>query len=243
MSKSMTLSNHIDEVRRRLIYCAVAVVVGFVVSFIFIEYILKILIMPVSIDFIYVDITEMFMVYMQVCFTTAIILSFPVLLFQLISFVFPALTAKEKGYVFIAIPFAVILFVGGVVFGYYVLIPPAVQFLTSFGLEIATPQIRIGNYISLVTRLLFAVGLVFEIPVVAVLLAKLGVISSKKLLKQWRWAIVVSFILGAIITPTWDLINQSLVAIPIFVLYLLSIVLVKLVEINKRKENNGTERY
>jgi sec-independent protein translocase protein TatC len=234
---SKTVLEHVDEIRSRLIWCFVFFVLAFVVSWFFAEYILKILILPANnLRFIYVDIMEMFGVYMQVSFVTALILSSPILLYQTIGFLLPALKTQEKKWLWMGLPFTVLCFGGGVIFGYYVLIPPAIQFLTSFGIDIATPQLRIGNYVSLMMGLLMIMGLVFEIPIIAVLLAKLGVMSSKVMLWQWKWALIISFVLGAIITPTWDPINQCLVSIPIFGLYLLSILLVKFFEKFEKKQ-------
>ena len=121
----------------------------------------------------------------------------------------------------------------GVAFGYFVLIPPATNFLITFGSDIATPQIKIGNYISIVTRLLMAIGLVFEMPVITTFLSRLGVITPKWLAKKRKAAVIFAFILAAIITPTIDPINQSLVAVPLIALYEVSIWLAKLVQ---RKE-------
>ena len=240
METSKTILEHIDEIRSRLIYCFISFSLAFIISWFLIEDILRILIFPANdLSFIYVDIMEMFGVYMQVCFVSALILSSPVLLYQTIGFILPALKTQEKKWLWMGLPFAVLCFCGGVIFAYYILLPPAIQFLTSFGADIAIPQLRIGNYISLMVTLLLAMGLIFEIPVVAILLAKLGVISSDILLRQWKWALIVSFLLGAIITPTWDPVNQSLVSVPIFGLYLLSIVLIKVVEkFEERREMN-----
>lgn len=218
------VSSHLDEIRRRLIFCLISLILGFIISVFIADYVLKLIVLTASnINFIYVDITEMFSVYMQVCLIMSLIIASPVWLYQIMSFVFPALTSKEKGYLWFLLPCTVLFFIGGVVFGYYVLIPPSIQFLTGFGKDIATPQIRIGNYVSMITSLLMMIGLIFEIPVLSVLLTKMRVLSSKWTLKQWRWAIVGSFVVGAIVTPTWDPVNQTLVSVPIFFLYLLSI--------------------
>jgi len=111
------------------------------------------------------------------------------------------------------------MFLGGVAFGYFIQIPPATKFLITFGSEIATPQIKIGNYISIVSRLLVAIGLVFEMPVVTTFLSRLGIITPKWLANKRKVAIIFAFILGAIITPTFDPINQTLVAAPLIILY------------------------
>ena len=116
----------------------------------------------------------------------------------------------------------------GAFFVYFVLFPPALRFLLTFGSEIATPMIRIGNYVGLMISLLFWMGVVFEIPIVLFFLARLGIVTSRMLSRNRKWAIVGAFILGAIITPTLDPVNQILVAIPIVVLYEFGIILSKL---------------
>ncbi len=228
------LTSHLAELRRRLIICLIAVAAGVIISFAFADQLFAILIRPAGgVSLIFVEVTEMLSTYMQVCFIGGIVISMPVLVYELIAFVAPALTPREKRYIWIALPFIIAMFVGGVLFGYFVLIPPAMNFLLSFGVGIATPQIRIGNYITLVSRLLLAIGLVFETPVITTLLARLGILSSGWLLRQWKWAVILAFVLGAVITPTIDPVNQTLVAAPLIVLYLLSILLAKIVE--KRK--------
>ena len=131
------------------------------------------------------------------------------------------------------------MFAAGVVFAYFVLIPRITGFLITFGSDIATPQIKIGNYISIVARLLLAVGLVFEMPVLTTFLSRLGVITPKWLADKRRTAIILAFILAAIITPTIDPINQSLVAVPLIALYEVSIWLAKLV--HKREPRTVTQ--
>ncbi|UCC60014.1 MAG: twin-arginine translocase subunit TatC, partial [Dehalococcoidia bacterium] len=130
-----------------------------------------------------------------------------------------------------------LMFLCGVAFAYYILLPPATEFLLNFqgwspletnGGDIARPEIKIDNYISIVTRILIAVGAVFETPVIITFLARLGIVKPSDLSRMRRWAIVVAFILAAIITPTFDPINQSLVAIPLIILYEMSIWLAKI---------------
>jgi len=229
------ISTHLEELRRRLIVCLVAVTAGILIAFAFAGQLFAILIRPAGdINLIFVEVTEMLSTYMQVCLIGGIIIAMPVLVYELIVFVSPALTPREKKYVWIILPFIIMMFAGGVIFGYFVLIPPAMQFLLSFGADIATPQIRIGNYISLVSRLLLAIGLVFETPVITTFLARLGILSSKWLAARWKWAVILAFVLGAVITPTLDPVNQTLIALPLIILYLLSILLARLFE--KRKE-------
>jgi len=228
------ISTHLLELRRRLIVCLAAIAAGILITFVFADQLFRILIRPAgNISLIFVEVTEMLSTYMQVCLIGGIMIAMPVLVYELIVFVSPALTPGEKKYMWIILPLIILMFAVGVLFGYFVLIPPAMQFLLSFGAGIATPQIRIGNYISLVSRLLLAIGLVFETPVITTVLARLGILSSKWLAAQWKWAFILAFVLGAVITPTLDPVNQTLVALPLIILYLLSILLARLVE--KRK--------
>jgi sec-independent protein translocase protein TatC len=196
------------------------------------------LILPAKgINLIYVEMTEMIGTIMRVCLASGIVLAMPYLVYQGIMFVSPALTPKEKKYVYLILPWIALMFIGGVAFGYFVLVPPATRFLITFGSEIATPQIKIGNYISIITRLLLAIGFVFEMPVIAAFLSRLGIIKPKWLADKRKLAIIFAFILAAIITPTFDPINQTLVALPLIVLYEMSIWIAKLVQ---RRETSVT---
>jgi sec-independent protein translocase protein TatC len=161
----------------------------------------------------------------------------PVLVYQGIMFISPALTRREKKYIYLALPWITLMFLAGVAFAYYILLPPATDFLLNFqgwspfetnGNDIARPEIKIDNYVSIVTRVLIAVGAAFETPVIITFLARLGIVKPATLSRMRRWAIVVAFILAAIITPTFDPINQSLVAIPLIILYEMSIWLAKI---------------
>ncbi len=229
--KKASVLGHLLELRTRLIRSLIAVAVASVLAFIFYDWIFYILKLPAEgINLIYIEMTEMIGTIMKVCLAAGIILAMPYLVYHGIMFVSPALTSKEKKYVYLLLPWIALMFLGGVVFGYFILIPPATRFLTSFGADIATPEIRIGNYIAVVTRLLLAIGFVFEMPVITTFLARLGVLKPKWLSDHRRTAIIFAFILAAIITPTFDPINQSLVAVPLIVLYEMSIWLAKLVQ-------------
>jgi sec-independent protein translocase protein TatC len=233
--QKLTLLGHFQELRRRLIRSVIAVAVAVVISFIFWKWLFYILILPASeINLIFIELTEMIGTIMKVCLASGLILAMPYLTVQAILFVRPALTRREERYVYLILPWIAVMFLGGVVFGYFVLIPPAIGFLYTFGSDIATPQIKIGNYISIITRLLLAIGLVFEMPVVTTFLARIGIIKPEWLASKRKAAIIIAFIAAAIITPTFDPINQCLVAVPLVVLYEMSIWLAKLVY--RRKE-------
>jgi sec-independent protein translocase protein TatC len=230
IDKRLTFTGHLIEIRRRLMWSVLALIVTTAVSLIFTDRILKILIHPAGdIHLIYTEMTEMFSIYMVVALTSGVILAMPFFVYHIIMFVSPALTRREKKYVYIIIPWITVMFMAGVAFAYFVALPPAMHFLLTFGTDIAQPQIKIGNYISLVTKLLLAIGCVFETPVIITFLARLGVVSPQWLAAKRKWAFLGAFILAAVITPTMDPINQSLVACPLVVLYELSIWLSKLV--------------
>jgi sec-independent protein translocase protein TatC len=232
----LTLLGHIYEMRKRLIRSVIAVVIGIIIAFIFWRWIFYILMLPAQeINLIFIELTEMIGVVMKVCLAAGLVLATPYITIQAVLFIRPALTKKEERYVYLILPWVAIMFLGGVVFGYFILIPPAIGFLYSFGSDIATPQIIIGNYISIITRLLLAIGLVFELPVLTTFLARMGIVKPEWLSSKRKMAIIGAFILAAIITPTFDPINQSLVAIPLIVLYEMSIWLAKLVYRRKKE--------
>ncbi len=235
--RKSTVLGHLLELRHRLIRSVIVVLITTIISFIFATQIFNILILPIApllaegeVSLIYIEMTEMIGTYMRVSLASGIILAMPYLVYQLIMFVSPALTRRERGYVYLVLPWVTLMFAGGVAFGYFVLVPPATTFLLTWGSDIATPQIKIGNYISVVTRLLLAIGLVFEMPVVTTFLARIGILTPKWLADKRKPAVIFAFILAAIITPTFDPINQILVAIPLIVLYEMSIWLAKLVQ-------------
>jgi sec-independent protein translocase protein TatC len=232
-NKTLSVLGHLKELRQRLIKVIIVLFIMSMLSFIFADEIFHILTAQtegIEGHLIFVEMTEMIGTYMKVCLASGIILTMPYIVYHAIMFVSPALTPKEKKAVYLIIPWVTLMFAGGVAFGYFVLIPPATKFLITFGSDIATPQIKIGNYISIVTRLLLAIGLVFELPVITTFLARLGIVTSQWLASKRRIAIIFAFILAAIITPTFDPLNQTLVAAPLIVLYEMSIWLARLVQ-------------
>jgi sec-independent protein translocase protein TatC len=228
--KKLTFMGHIRELRGRLAWSVLALGITTIIAFVFADKIFHFLIAPAGdIHLIYTEMTEMFSTYMIVSLAGGFVLAMPFFVYQIVMFVSPALTRREKKYVYIALPWITLMFLGGVAFGYLILLPPAMKFLITFGSDIATPQIKIGNYITLVTRLLVAIGAVFETPVIITFLSSLGIVSPQWLSNKRKWAYIGAFILAAIITPTMDPINQSLVAVPLVVLYEISIILSKIV--------------
>ncbi len=254
--KRLTIMGHLRELRSALLRSVIAIAITTGVSFAFANQIFDILTFrspflkpifdflttrlhlfaPPDMNLIAIELTEMIGTYFRVCLIIGIILAMPYLIFELVNFVSPALTRQERRrYIYTALPWVGLMFIVGVVFTYFILLPPALRFLTTFGSDIVTIQIRIGNYITIVSRLLLAVGLIFELPVLTTFLAWIGVVSWRWLAGKRKWAFVGAFLVGAIVTPTLDPINQSLVAVPIILLYELSIWTAWLVQRRKRR--------
>lgn len=220
------IGQHLRELRRRLTWSAVAVVVCTALAFVFHKQILRLLMQPAG-GFtelpsgapIYTELTEFIGVAMKASLVVGLFGALPFVLYQAVMFVSPGLTGSEKRYLYTLMPLSLLVFVAGAAFGYRILFPPGVRFLLSFGSDVATPYIRIGSYINLMLSLLIWMGVVFELPLVLFFLARIGVVTPEFLARHRRYAVVMAFILGALITPTLDPVNQTLVAAPIIVLY------------------------
>ena len=233
--EGQSLGEHLSELRRRLTWSAGVIIFSTIIAFVFHQQILHVLMVPAG-EFtelphskpVYTDLTEFIGIAMKASLLVGFFGSLPFLLWQIIMFVSPGLSRTEKRYLYSLVPITILVFLLGAAFGYFILFPPAVKFLITFGDEIATPMIRIGNYVNLMLALLFWMGIVFELPIVLFFLARLGIVAPDFLSARRRWAVVIAFILGAIITPTLDPINQAFVAAPIIVLYEVGIHLSKL---------------
>ena len=237
MDREAPLGRHLEELRRRLIIATVATLATTIVAFVFYKPIIRVLLRPADdlgpaaggeAGLVFIEVTEMLAVTLRVSLVAGLVLAFPIVLSQVIMFIAPGLTPKERRYLFAFMPGVLLAFAAGVCFGYFVLIPPAIDFLLNWGSDLATPMIRIGNYINVMVMLLFWMGVVFETPVVMFLLAKLGIVSWRGFARWRRHWVVVAFLMGALITPTFDPINQSMVAGPLIVLYEVGIQLSRL---------------
>lgn len=229
VSEPMTLREHLDELRRRLMFILAFLVGATIVAFLFRDPILSFLLEPGFGDLderpIATEVLETVSTTFKVVLMAGFVATLPVVLYHIIMFITPGLTVRERLYVFLLLPAALISFAGGVAFGYYVLFPRAFEFLFEFGSENVDSEIRISSYISVLTSLMFWMGMVFQIPLFMFALARLGVITPHLLTRFRRFAIVLAFVAAAIITPTFDPLNQTLVAVPILVLYEIGILL------------------
>jgi sec-independent protein translocase protein TatC len=227
---------HFKELRNRIMYAVIAVVITTGLALVFGNQILLILKLPAgNIDLITIELVENMGVYFKVSLAAGVMLAMPFLVYQLIAFAAPGLTSKEKKFIYTILPAIISMFIIGVLFAYFVALPPALNFLYNFNSGIATPQIRLENYVSVVTRMLLVIGLVFETPLIVMALARMGVVSPQWLASRRRLWIVVAFVLSAIITPTMDPINQAIIAIPLILLLELGILLSRLVYKKKRQ--------
>jgi sec-independent protein translocase protein TatC len=238
---TMPIMFHLREMRDRIFKSAIALVIGTAIAFIFTPQILEILIKPAGdIDLQAIKLVENLAVYFKVALAGGIIISMPFLVYQMIAYIAPALTTREKSIVYRILPVVTIMFLGGVAFAYFVALPPALGFLGSFMSNIAATQFQISDYVNIVTRLILAVGMVFETPIIIMVLARMGLVSPQWLARRRRWWVVLSFLIAALITPTFDPINQSIIAIPLIILLELSIILARLVY-KKREESAPAE--
>lgn len=212
---------HLRELRRRFILTILAIAMTTSVSFIFVEILMEFLARPVGglSALRSLEVTENLTASFEVALLGGLVFAFPFAAFQAIAFVLPGLKENERRWVSLILPTTALLFIAGLSFGYWVLLPTALPFLTSFmGIE---TQLRTGSYFSFTTSILFWIGVLFELPIVVFLLAKARIVSSALLLKKWRVAIVVIAILAMILTPTVDPVNMILLMAPLVGLYFL----------------------
>jgi sec-independent protein translocase protein TatC len=241
--KVMGLLEHVDELRSRIFKSVLAILILFVGAFYFSEQILNFLKGPLiealpegSNALHFTGPMDVFMAQCKLALFVAMLLGCPIWLYQLWRFVEPALYEHEKKY---AVPFlvsAVILFVAGVAFCYLLMIPWSLNYLIGLGQNVATPIITVSDYMSLLTLLMLGFGVIFETPIILIVLAMVGVISADSLKKNRRIVLVGFFIAAAIITPTPDPVGQLLMAIPMWLLYELSIFIIQIID----KKRNAT---
>ncbi|WP_241421498.1 twin-arginine translocase subunit TatC [Candidatus Contubernalis alkaliaceticus] len=222
----MNLTGHLDELRKRIIISVIAIVIGSIVTFMYVDLIRETIIRPAEGNLVFIGVAEAFMTNIKIAIIAGVLLAFPVILYQVWSFVLPGLDPREKKFVFVFVTASLLLFTGGVSFAFFVIIPISIKFFLGFETEGISAMISFGNYISYIAGVVFAFGMVFQMPIAVFILSKLGLISSEFLKKYRTHALVVIFILAAIITPP-DVISQILMAIPMLLLYEISILVAK----------------
>jgi len=221
----MSIWMHLDELRKRLVHSMIAIAVGVVISIIFAEFLLEVIARPIGgfERLLSIQVTENFSAYFRVTLLGGFIIALPFILVQLYLFIKPGLKEIERRWLLIAVPSATLLFITGAAFAYFIMLPAALPFLTEFPGPTVLP--KWNDYINFVTSLIFWIGLSFETPLIMYVLAKLGIVNAKGLLKQWRFAVILIAVIAAVATPTPDPINMFILMIPLLALYFLGVLL------------------
>jgi sec-independent protein translocase protein TatC len=227
---TMTLLEHLEELRRRIIVIAVAILLASIGGFFLADALIALIRAPLpdeGASLIATSVTEAFSVRMQMALMTGIAIAMPVILYEIWAFVTPGLTKHERRLVWPLLAVAILLFVGGLALG-YLLIPVAVNFLLDFSLEGVEPLLSIGDYVGFVTTFLIAFGLALEFPVVRYLLARLGILSYAFLAKRRRYAVIVIVLFAIVITPGDIVIGSATLAIVMYGLFEITLQLIRM---------------
>ncbi len=228
-SGSMPFLDHLEELRRRLLKSLLALVLTAAVAFYFSEELMAFAIKPLGEIKLHVTrVTGSFYAYLKVSLVTGVLAATPVIFYQLWSFVGPGLYPREKARVLPLVAVSTVLFLAGASFCYLVVLPYSLKFLIGFSGDLLSPIITVSSYLSFAGMLLLAFGFGFEMPVVAYFLGKVGIVSSRMLGKGRRYAVVLILITAAILTPTPDIATQLMLAGPLYLLYEISIIVVRI---------------
>ncbi|MBW2094983.1 MAG: twin-arginine translocase subunit TatC [Deltaproteobacteria bacterium] len=238
--------SHLEELRKRLVAISIGVGVAFVICYIFSERLFQYLILPLKTvlpegdRLIFTNLPEMFITYLKVSLIAGILLAAPFIFYELWLFIAPGLYQREKRYVIPFVLFSTILFVGGSLFGYFVVFPFGFKFFLGFSNEYVKALPSVKQYFSFSIKLLFAFGVVFELPVVVFFLTKMGIVTSDFLKKQRKYAILLTFVIAAILTPP-DVATQCMMAGPLIILYEISILISRMARKKKQDEDAPEE--
>ena len=222
----MSLVDHLQELRKRLLVVILALVVGSTVCYFYSTELVHFITAPAG-KLYYMSPAEAFFTYLRVSFFAGFLLALPIVLYQIWAFILPALSIKERMASVILVPASVLLFFIGLSFSYFLVLPAGIKFFMGFATEDLQPMLSLGQYLSFVISFLLPFGFIFELPLFIVVLARLGIISSKMLSGKRKHILVLSFVVGAIISPTPDVFSQTMVAVPILVMSEMSRLIVK----------------
>ncbi len=237
--KAMPFLEHIHELKRRLLWVAGTILAGVIIFFIFYHPVIEFLLIPArgllspSAKPIVTGPMDFLNISWKLGIITGLILGLPMILYQTVKFISPAVSRRTTLLLVLVFPVSIIMFAGGVLMGYFLVLPVMLHFVLTFGSDLVTPQIRLEDYLNLIILLEAGIGLAFETPIVMFVLAKLGLVSYKGFRKLWRWVVVIAFIIGAIFDPTLNPFDQVVVAGTIIALYWVGILLAWLVQRNK----------
>lgn len=239
--KPMTIIQHLDELRKVLIRSIIFVIAASVFCYAYREQLVAVLSRPVNnlhIKLVFLSPTEALFTQLKVILIAGVILALPFILWQIWSYILPALHVHEKRTLIFLVILSLLLFIIGTGFAYLTVFPIGVRLLLTMGWTGVEPMISIGNYVSFTISFLLPFGIVFEMPLVILFLARLGIVTPAFLVKKRKFAILIIFVVAAVLTPGPDMVSQALMAGPMLVLYEISILLAKLV---KKKQAGKTE--
>ncbi len=224
----MSLTEHLAELRKCLMVSVIAIIVGFIISFYFSEDLLKVLTDLISSEqkhsFVFLSPAEALWTNFKIALLAGIFIALPVILYQLWRFISPGFHKNERKYALPFLMIGMVSFVTGILFCYFVVLRYSLDFLFSYKTSNLTPMISIGSYLDFVMKFMLAFGLIFELPIVIIFLTKIGILTTEFLTKNRKYAILINFIVAAVLTPTPDLFNQLLMACPLIALYELGII-------------------
>ena len=215
---SMSLSAHLTELSSRIIKCLVATGLGSVVGYFYIQEIMHYITLPAG-KLYYMQPAEAFFTYLKVACVAGFLLALPIIFWQVWRFFLPALTTRERMVLGIVVPTSVVLFFCGLAFSFFLVLPAGIKFFLGFGNTELEALLSVDKYFDFVIMFVLPFGFIFELPLVITILGKMGLITSAFLKKYQRIIIFLSFVVGALITPTPDVFTQSMIALPIIVLY------------------------
>nr|WDA99242.1 Sec-independent translocase component C [Galdieria yellowstonensis]WDA99432.1 Sec-independent translocase component C [Galdieria yellowstonensis] len=226
--KEMSLAEHFLELRERILKSLIFILVSIIIIFLNIQSIIKIIQKPAEgIKFIQLAPGEYFFSTLKISIYLGLIISIPYILYEILQFTIPAMTIKEKRLILPLSIISAILFFGGIIFAYFILLSPALRFFISYGANIIEPIWSFEHYFNFVILLLLVTGIAFQIPIFEVVLAIFGLISSTQLISYWRYVVLLTTILSAVLTPSTDPLTQILMSMAIFCLYFLGIIVLK----------------
>jgi sec-independent protein translocase protein TatC len=226
--KELSLMEHFVELRKRLIIAFIALIVTTGFCMIFAEKGLQLMIRPLG-DKIpqAIGVTESFIVYFRVAFIGGLGLAMPIIVFEIVSFLLPGLLPSERKYLYFLIPGVFFCFLLGMAFAAFVMLPAAISFMQGFLTTIVDNRWTLDNYVSFVTQVMFWMGLVFQMPLILFFLGKLGLVTPKSLAKFRKWAILLTAVIAAVVTPTPDPVNMMIVMVPLYMLYEVGVLLTR----------------
>jgi sec-independent protein translocase protein TatC len=232
VESEMSFLEHLEELRWRIVYSLIGVVIGTIVAWIFIEFLVdNILLVPAQKANIHLQNLRPFgqlFLFLQIALIAGGIISLPNIFYQFWKFISPALKSNERKYITLIVAASTLCFVSGIIFAYFIMLPMTLKFAGQFGSQEIENNFAITEYFSIIISVMLGAGVVFELPVLSFILSRIGIISPKLMRKFWRHAIVTILILAAVLTPGTDPVAQIFLAVPLVILYEISIFVSKI---------------